>query len=80
MMTLEHDTLIGRWESRNGAHVAELWKMHGSGYYYTGNGCSGYFGNDINEAQAIAMMEERCQPGMGYFQPDANKTAMRRVK
>lgn len=70
---------IARWESRGGRYVVELHKAEGSGFYYCGDGCGGYFGNDLTEAEAIALTEQRCQPGAGYFQPDANKTALRRV-
>lgn len=71
--------LIGRWESKGGAYAAELWKMEGSGFYYSGMGCHGYFGNDLPESEAIARMEERCLPGAGFFQPDNNKSPMKRV-
>jgi hypothetical protein len=71
---------IARWESRGGAYFAELYKAEGSGYYYKGSGCGGYLGNDVSEEQALAMLEARCAPGAGFFQPDNNKTPMRRVE
>ena len=73
------NTLIGRWQSVGGRWVAELWKGETSGFYYRGSGCSGYLGNDITEAQAVAEMEKRCAAGVGYFQPDTNVTPMVRV-
>ncbi len=73
-------TPIARWESKGGRYVAELYKADGSGFYYnSNNGSGGYLGNDVSEAQAIAMMEQRCAAGTGYFQPDANKSPLRRV-
>ena len=69
--------LIARWESRGGTHVAELWKATGSGYYTESPSHRGYLGNDISEAQAIALMESRCSAGAGFYHP--GKTAMRRV-
>jgi hypothetical protein len=74
------DKLIGRWESRSGNHVVELWKAEGSGYYYRSAGASGYLGNDITEQSAIDLIEARCQPGAGFFQPDDNKLPLRRVE
>ena len=71
--------LIARWESKGGAYVAELYKAEGSGFYFRGDGCLGYLGNDITEEQALAYIEARCLPGAGFFQPDSNKTPMRRV-
>lgn len=68
--------VIAQWQSKGGRYIATLYKAEGSGYYYRGEGCSGYFGNDITEERAIALMEERCAIGAGYFQPDNNKSAM----
>ena len=72
-------TLIGRWESRGGAHVVELHKQERSGYCYRATGVSGYLGTGITEAQAIAIIEARCAIGAGYFQPDRAKTPMKRM-
>ena len=72
---MSDNTLIARWESRGGAHVVELWKQAGSGYSYRATGAGGYLGNDISETDAIAQMVDR----LPDFQPDANRTPMRRV-
>ena len=71
---------IARWESLGGRYIVELVKANGSGFYYRGDECGGYLGNDLTQEQAIAEIEARCEPGAGYFQPDYNKTAMKRVR
>lgn len=69
--------LVARWESKGHAHIVELWKQGGSGYCYRATGASGYLGNDFaNDAEAIASLE----PRINIFQPDRNRTPMKRVK
>lgn len=68
--------LVARWESRGGASVVELWKQEGSGWSYRATGAGGYLGNHFaSDAEAVATLELR----VGDFQPDRNKTPMRRV-
>jgi hypothetical protein len=70
-------TRIARWESRGGAYVVELYKQDGSGFSYRGTGCGGYLGNDWTEAEVLEAFQARVDSG--YFQPDANKTPMKRT-
>ena len=68
--------LIARWESRGGAHAVELWKQEGSGWSYRATGAGGYLGNSFrDDVEALAAF----QPRVNDFQPDSNKTPMRRV-
>lgn len=68
--------LVGRWESKGGAHVVELYKQDGTGYSYRARDASGYLGNHFeNDGEALAAF----LPRVNDFQPDANKTPMRPV-
>jgi len=66
-------TLVARWESKSGKHYAELYRDDW-GYCYKANGAGGNLGS-VPEADAIASIERR----VNDFQPDANKTPMRRT-
>lgn len=75
-----HDT-VARYESVSGKHWAELRSgsnEHGCYFYYSSPSCGGTLAAKTLP-DALAEMNRRIQPGAGYFQPDANKTAMRRV-
>ena len=67
---------LARWESRGGAYVVTL-HVDPLGYTYRGVGCGGSLAAR-DEAEAMAEMERLL--AQGYFQPDANKTPMRRVE
>lgn len=68
--------LIARWESKSGKYWAELY-MDSIGPSYKGVDCGGSMGNLTADA-AVAAMQQKVD--MGYFQPDANKTPMKRVQ
>jgi hypothetical protein len=71
-----NDKVIARWESKSGKHWVELtqWESGGAGYSAPGQcGVLGY----LEGSDAIAEMQRRVD--LGYFQPDANKTPMKRV-
>lgn len=80
------ESIIARWESRSGKHWVNLYfnpafKL-ADGHivadaHYEGIGCGGSIAAST-ESEAIAAMETRV--ASGYFQPDANKTPMKRVK
>lgn len=72
------DTIIAEWRSKSGKYFATLTKFaSGSGYQYQGDKCGGSIpGND--DAAAIAEVQKYVD--RGHFQPDANKTPMKRIK
>lgn len=69
-------TIVARWESRSGKHwvnlVSDQW-----GYGYESVSCGGWMGQ-VSYASALASIQGKID--MGYFQPDANKLPMQRVK
>jgi hypothetical protein len=67
---------VARWESRSGKWWAELFH-DGAHAFYRGVGCGGNMGI-IGEPEAIAEMQRKVDSG--YFQPDAAKTPMKRVR
>jgi hypothetical protein len=68
--------LVGRWESKGGAHVVELYKQDGTGYSWRTTGAGGYLGNHFdNDGEALAAF----LPRLNAFQPARNKTPMRLV-
>jgi len=68
--------LVGRWESKGGAHVVELYKKDGTGYFYRAIGAMGYLGNHFNSDDEVLA---EFLPRVNDFQPDENKTPMRLV-
>jgi hypothetical protein len=80
------ETLIARWESRSGKHWVDLYfnpafKLADgrivTDAHYRGVNCMGSVKGSTPD-EAILEMENRVR--VGYFQPDANKTPMKRVK
>ena len=68
--------LIARWASRGGGSIVELWREAGSGYCYRAVGASGYLGNHFaSDSEAF----EAFEPRIGDFQPNKNRTPMRRI-
>lgn len=67
--------LIARWESRSGKWWAELYHDGTAATYKAvdAGGCLGC----LTEHQAIKQMQQRAD--MGYFQPDAATTRMKRA-
>lgn len=66
---------IARWESKSGKHWVDL--LHdGTFAAYTAPNCGGYLGTMTPNA-AISAMQQRVDTG--YYQPDANKTPMKKV-
>lgn len=86
-MTAENtERLIARWESRGGKYWVELFYnpsfLLASGEtvidaHYRGARCGGGI-MATSESDAIAKLQTRADAG--YFQADANKTPMHRVK
>lgn len=71
--------LVARWESERGAHIVELHKARGSGYYYRATGAGGYLGNDYTtDEQALAEFAPRV--ARGEFLPDTARRPMKRVR
>ena len=80
------ETLIARWESRSGKHYVELFynpefKLADGRIvidaHYRAPNCGGGIAATSPD-DAIAKMEARI--ASGGFQPDANKTPMKRVR
>lgn len=69
-------THIARWESKSGKHWVNL---HSDkwGHHYESPGAFGSLGNKMTDEKALENMEFKIS--MGGFQPDANKTPMKRV-
>ena len=67
---------LAKWESKSGKYWVTLTR-NTYGVSYTAPQACGTFANPITDADAIAEMEK--QVSEGYFQPDANKTPMKRV-
>jgi hypothetical protein len=93
-MTMEYQTIpeqtepkrIARWESKGGKYWVDLYfnpcfhLANGTDVidaHYRGDNCSGPV-TCIDELTAIIAMQARVD--RGYFQADANKTPMHRVK
>jgi hypothetical protein len=68
--------IVARWESKSGKHWVELTRSE-YGVSYSAPQACGTFAKDATDAEAIADMAQRV--ALGYFQPDANKTPMKRV-
>jgi hypothetical protein len=68
--------LMARWESRSGKWWANLYH-DGEHAFYRGVGCGGNMGLITWEA---AIVELQAKVDSGYFQPDALKIPMKRVK
>lgn len=66
--------VVARWESRGRKHFVELYKDQ-YGYGYRAVGAGGFLGALADDQTAVATIERR----VNDFQPDANKTPMRRV-
>lgn len=69
------DTVVAKWESKSGKHWVTLTRDK-HGYSFRAGGAGGYLGN-VSESDAVKEMERRV--AMGIYQPDANKTPMRRT-
>jgi hypothetical protein len=75
---MRNEPIIAEWRSKSGKYYCQLRKFEsGVGYCYTGNGCSGTLAAKTDD-EAIA--EVLPKVNSGYFQPDAHKTPMKRVK
>lgn len=68
--------LIARWESVSGKHWVELTRSESGSVFYDAPRATGSLAK-VTDAEAIADMQARVDKG--YFQPDANKTPMKRV-
>jgi len=66
-------TIIARWESTSGKHYCNLTEDN-FGYGYSSGGAGGSFG-DMTLKESLARVESI----VDTFQPDKNKTKMRRV-
>jgi hypothetical protein len=79
------ETMIARWESRSGKHYVELFynpefKLADGRIVIDAHYRAPHAGGGItatSREDAIAKMEARV--ASGYFQPDANRTPMKRV-
>lgn len=69
------DKVIARWESKSGKYWVELTSSE-SGVSYGAPGAGGSLGR-VGDSEAIAEIQRRVD--LGYFQPDANKTPMKKV-
>ena len=70
---------VARWESRTGKHWVELRWSNEFGFSYTSPNAGGSLAANTTD-EAIAELAPRLEPYAGYFQPDSNKTAMKRVR
>jgi hypothetical protein len=68
--------ILAKWESKSGKHWVTLIRSEW-GVSYSAPQAHGTFANPITDEEAIADIEK--QVSLGYFQPDANKTPMKRV-
>lgn len=78
--------MVARWESRSGKHYVELFynpefkladgRIVIDAHYSAPRASGGITAASLDDA--IAKMEARV--ATGYFQPDANKTPMKRVE
>jgi hypothetical protein len=70
------EKILARWESKSGKHWVDLIQYESGGFGYSAPGQSGTLarGEDV---EAISEIQRRVD--LGYFQPDANKTPMKRV-
>jgi hypothetical protein len=69
--------IIARWESKSGKYWVELTRSESGSVFYDAPQATGSLGRDLTDEQAVTDMQARVNKG--YFQPDANKTPMRRV-
>ena len=73
--------IVAQWESRGGRYKLTLERRtldNGFSFLcYEGDGCGGGFDLDTTNEQAINELQEKVN--RGYFQPDANKTIMKRI-
>lgn len=71
---------LARWESKGGAHWAELHEARPEGrepyYHYRGSGAGGTLGAK-STVDALNEMTPKLQPG--YFHPDAAKSPLQLV-
>jgi hypothetical protein len=65
---------VATWANRTGKHTVTLYR-DAWGYGYTAPRASGSLGPLADDATAIVLLERR----VNDFQPDANKTPMRRT-
>lgn len=70
------DKVIARWESKSGKHWVELNSSDSGAVFYDAPGACGSLGI-VGDSEAIAELQRRVD--LGYFQPDANKTPMKKV-
>jgi hypothetical protein len=68
--------ILAKWESKSGKHWVIL-NREEWGVSYSAPQAGGTFANPITDEEAIAEMAKRV--ALGYFQPDANTTPMKRV-
>ena len=71
-----NDKILARWESKSGKHWVELTQGESGGVFYRAPQAIGSLGI-VEDSKAIEELQRRVD--LGYFQPDANKTPMRRV-
>jgi hypothetical protein len=71
-----NDKVLARWESKSGKHWVELTQSESGAAFYNAPQAVGSLGM-VKDIDAIAEMQKRVD--LGYFQPDANKTPMKRV-
>ena len=74
-MTMSDRNVIARWESVSEKHHVTLHRDQW-GHSYDAPGAGGSLGKGLSDEEAIAEMQSRVDKG--YFQPDANKTPMKR--
>jgi hypothetical protein len=69
--------VIAEWRSKGGASYVILYReTDPDGIGYDASGGMGWMGNFASDTQAIAAMA----PRVNDYQPDANRTPMRRVR
>jgi hypothetical protein len=68
---------VGRWESRGGAHWAELWRGRFDYSYRSGNAGGSLCNPNVSVESAVAVMESRI--ARGCFLPDNAVLPMKRI-
>lgn len=76
MTELADHRMVARWESRTGRWWATLHHYGERAYGYGGDGCGGVLYADSDD-DAVSQVQDRVDKGL--FQPDDNKTPMRRT-
>lgn len=80
-----HWRVIARWESKSGKHWVILYSTrlndnHVGYAYCTSEQAGGYFGKALDTLDNQRAVIEKMAARVNDFQPDANRTPMRRTK